>query len=347
MKTVTRPLWDFLLVLSLLCGFVGLAYASDLYDRINDWLLEYEHWQLDEFFLSSTIAMPLLAWYAWRRQQEAVQETYLHRQSEMALREAHNALEQRVAARTQELNRMNFTLQAEVAARQRVQEQLSHDTLHDALTGLPNRVLFLDRLRHAIEFAKRNEGYHFATLFLDIDHFKVVNDSFGHEIGNQLLIGMAQRLRLGLRSGDTVARLSGDEFVILLEDTKDGLDATMTAHRIQAELKQPFSLSGYHIFASASIGIVQSLQLLDCLGRFVQRAPGPQMVWVLSPGLCRAPCGKFIERGWLCILQQEFDFVAIEFGFHFVRFLVRVHKVSVFVSLQKIRRCNRRSGFAS
>ena len=263
MKTVTRPLWDFLLVLSLLCGFVGLAYASDLYDRINDWLLEYEYWQLDEFFLSSSMAMLLLAWYAWRRQQEAVQETYLHRQSEMALREAHNALEQRVAARTQELNRMNFTLQAEVAARQRVQEQLSHDTLHDALTGLPNRVLFLDRLRHAIEFAKRNEGYHFATLFLDIDHFKVVNDSFGHEIGNQLLIGMAQRLRLGLRSGDTVARLSGDEFVILLEDTKDGLDASMTAHRIQAELKQPFSLSGYHIFASASIGIVTADQAYD------------------------------------------------------------------------------------
>ena len=263
MKTVTRPVWDLLLVLSLLCGFIGLAYAYDLYDRINDWLLAYEHWELDEFFLSSTMAMPLLAWYSWRRRQEARQEARLRQQSEMALRDAHNALEHRVAARTQELNRMNFTLQAEVAARQLAQEQLSHDALHDALTGLPNRVLFLDRLRHAIEFAKRNEGYRFATLFLDIDHFKVVNDSFGHEIGNQLLIGMAQRLRLVLRSGDTVARLSGDEFVILLEDTKDGLDATMTAHRIQAKLKQPFSLSGYHIFASASIGIVAADQAYD------------------------------------------------------------------------------------
>lgn len=263
MKTVTRPVWDFLLVLSLLCGFVGLAYASDLYDRINDWLMTYEHWELDELFLSSTLTMPLFAWYSWRRQQEARQEARLRQQSEMALRDAHNALEHRVAARTQELNRMNFTLQAEVAARQLAQEQLSHDTLHDALTGLPNRVLFLERLRHAIEFAKRNEGYRFATLFLDIDHFKVVNDSFGHEIGNQLLIEMAQRLRLVLRSGDTVARLSGDEFVILLEDTKDGLDATMTAHRIQAELKQPFTLSGYHIFASASIGVVAADQAYD------------------------------------------------------------------------------------
>ena len=195
MKTVTRPIWDFLLVLSLLCGFVGLAYAFDLYDRINDWLMQYEHWELDELFLSSTLAMPLFAWYSWRRQQEAWQETRLRQQSEMALRDVHNALEHRVAARTQELNRMNFTLQAEVAARQRAQEQLSHDTLHDALTGLPNRVLFLDRLRHAIEFAKREQGYRFATLFLDLDHFKVVNDSFGHEIGNQLLIEMAQRLR--------------------------------------------------------------------------------------------------------------------------------------------------------
>ena len=140
------------------------------------------------------------------------------------------------------------------------EERLAHDAVHDALTGLPNRVLFMERLCHALGVAKRHEEYHFSVLFVDLDRFKVINDSLGHTAGDQLLIALAQRLRLCLRASDTVARLGGDEFVILLEDTDDGDGATTTAHRIQAQLKQPFSLDGHQVVVAASIGIVADAQ---------------------------------------------------------------------------------------
>lgn len=147
-------------------------------------------------------------------------------------------------------------LRSEVQERKKAEAQLAHDALHDALTGLPNRVLFADRLRHAIELKMRQGEYNFAVLFLDLDQFKVVNDSLGHATGDQLLIALTQRLRLCLRTGDTVARLGGDEFVLLLEDTKDAEDATATANRILVMLRQPFNLIEHQIFVTASIGIV-------------------------------------------------------------------------------------------
>jgi diguanylate cyclase (GGDEF)-like protein len=150
----------------------------------------------------------------------------------------------------------NQELQVEIEERKRAEQRLAHDALHDALTGLPNRVLFLDRLRHAIELTRRRQSYHFAVLFLDLDHFKVVNDSLGHAVGDQLLIGIGHRLRLCLRAGDTVARLGGDEFVILLEDTEQEDDAVQTADRILATLRQPFNLSGHELLVKASIGII-------------------------------------------------------------------------------------------
>lgn len=155
------------------------------------------------------------------------------------------------------------SLEAEVAERKRAEAQLAHDAVHDALTGLPNRVLLLDRLRHAIELTKRREGYHFSVLFMDLDHFKVVNDSLGHTIGDQLLIGIAQRLRMCVRTGDTVARLGGDEFVILIEDMANGNDAGVTAEGILTALQQPFNLNGHQLFAAASIGIVNAVDGYD------------------------------------------------------------------------------------
>ena len=144
--------------------------------------------------------------------------------------------------------------QSERALQQR-EEQLLHDAFHDQLTGLPNRVLFINRLEHAILYAKRNEDYLFAVLFLDLDRFKVVNYSLGHAIGDQLLQAIANRLQACVRPGDTVARLGGDEFTILLENIHDLKDATQVADCIQKQLTLPFNLNGNEVFTAASIGI--------------------------------------------------------------------------------------------
>ncbi|MBD2075152.1 PAS domain S-box protein, partial [Phormidium sp. FACHB-592] len=117
----------------------------------------------------------------------------------------------------------------DITSRKRTEKQLLHDALHDALTDLANRALFMDRLERAIERGKRHEQYLFAVLFLDLDRFKRVNDSLGHVIGNQLLIAIARRLQLCVRLEDTVARLGGDEFVILLEGIESASDATRVA----------------------------------------------------------------------------------------------------------------------
>lgn len=146
----------------------------------------------------------------------------------------------------------------DVTDRKQSEEQLLHDAFHDALTGLPNRALFMDRLGQAIARAKRRKGYLFAVLFLDLDRFKVVNDSLGHVIGDELLIAIAQRLEASIRPGDTVARLGGDEFVILLDDIRDLGGPTRVANRVQKELALPFSLNGREVFTTASIGIALS-----------------------------------------------------------------------------------------
>lgn len=163
---------------------------------------------------------------------------------------------ERVRQQSDQLSQANQELQVEIDERRKAEEQLAYDALHDALTGLPNRALFMDRLRHAIEYTKRHEDYRFTVLFLDIDHFKVINDSLGHSIGDELLIAFAQGLRMSHRLSDTVARLGGDEFVILLEDTVDQDDAIVAAYRILDRFKLPFSLEGRQTFITASIGIV-------------------------------------------------------------------------------------------
>jgi diguanylate cyclase (GGDEF)-like protein/PAS domain S-box-containing protein len=146
----------------------------------------------------------------------------------------------------------------DITSRKQTEKQLLHDALHDTLTDLANRALFMDRLERSLERSKRHEQYLFAVLFLDLDRFKLVNDSLGHLVGNQLLIAIARRLQLCIRLEDTVARLGGDEFVILLEGIESASDATRVAERIQTELAQPFNLSGHEMFATASIGIALS-----------------------------------------------------------------------------------------
>jgi PAS domain S-box-containing protein len=164
----------------------------------------------------------------------------------------------------------------DITERKRAQELLAHNAFHDGLTNLPNRALFLDRLQHALTLSKRHANYKFAVLLIDIDEFKIVNDSLGHTAGDELLIKIGQRLKDAVRRADTVsrprsngvvdkpsnddtlARLGGDEFTILLDDIRDPIEAVRVAERVQAELATPFEVNQQEIVISASIGIAAS-----------------------------------------------------------------------------------------
>jgi diguanylate cyclase (GGDEF)-like protein/PAS domain S-box-containing protein len=163
----------------------------------------------------------------------------------------------RIRDARKKLTRLIFQIQ-DITDRKRAEGQLLHDAFHDTLTGLPNRALFVDRLRQSLARTKRLGAHKFAVLFLDLDRFKVVNDSLGHMVGDQLLIGIARRLETCLRPGDTVARLGGDEFTILLEDIDDISEAIVIAERVEKELSSPFNLGGHEVFTTVSVGIASS-----------------------------------------------------------------------------------------
>ncbi|NJN74665.1 MAG: EAL domain-containing protein [Limnothrix sp. RL_2_0] len=136
------------------------------------------------------------------------------------------------------------------------QAQISHNALHDPLTNLPNRILILERLEQAMNRAKRRQNYQYAVLFIDLDRFKVINDSLGHLVGDQLLMAIAQRLQHNLRKTDLVARLGGDEFLILLEDCPCTEEVVHITERILEDCKTPLAINGHQIFTGMSIGIV-------------------------------------------------------------------------------------------
>jgi diguanylate cyclase (GGDEF)-like protein/PAS domain S-box-containing protein len=146
----------------------------------------------------------------------------------------------------------------DITERKRNEEHLRHNALHDALTDLPNRALFHELVQTAIHQNNRKKGPHFAVLFLDLDRFKVINDSLGHLEGDKLLISVAQRLRSSLRPGDIVARLGGDEFTVLLNDLQSLENTRDVVDRIENSLKKPFRLSEREVVISASIGIALS-----------------------------------------------------------------------------------------
>src|ERR1700722_5312181 len=164
----------------------------------------------------------------------------------------------------------------DITERKKAEEMLIHNAFHDALTNLPNRALFLDRLQHALTLSKKHSNYKFAVLLIDVDEFKIINDSLGHTAGDELLIKIGQRLKDAVRRADTVsrprgtglpekpsnddtlARLGGDEFTILLDDIRDPIEAVRVAERVQAELAAPFLISQQEIVISASIGIASS-----------------------------------------------------------------------------------------
>lgn len=147
-----------------------------------------------------------------------------------------------------------YGIAKDISARKKAEEMINYQAFHDLLTGLPNRVLFKDRLRLAIAQAKRN-NQKFAVMFLDLDRFKVVNDTLGHVVGDELLLSVGARLRHCLREGDTLARLGGDEFTLLLPQILAATDAAVIAKKIIEALERPFQIDGNELFATVSIGV--------------------------------------------------------------------------------------------
>lgn len=172
-------------------------------------------------------------------------------------------LEERIEARTAELMAVNQSLAEEIAERKRAEEQLRYSALHDALTALPNRILFTEHLELAQARAKRSPTYQFAVLFIDLDRFKAINDTMGHQAGDELLIMVAERLRKLLRDTDILARLGGDEFIVLLEQISGLDEAIAVSERIVNAFHAPFVLQNNSVVATASIGVALSSALSD------------------------------------------------------------------------------------
>lgn len=151
----------------------------------------------------------------------------------------------------------------DISQRKLTEMQLLRHAIYDGLTALPNRVLFLDRLKQAFERSKRRSNYRFAVLFLDLDGFKGINDRFGHSMGDDFLVAIARRLESCVRSGDTVSRFGGDEFAVLLEEIRDINDVINVAKRIQDTLGLPLNFNGNQIYTTASIGITLNHSCTD------------------------------------------------------------------------------------
>lgn len=203
----------------------------------RQWLIEEQN------FTASIANLVALALAAWERQR-----------SQVALQSAYEEVENKIRERTGELAEVNQQLRAEILACHVTEKKLMHQASHDPLTGLANRNLFMQRLDSAIDCSQQDRSL-LAVLFIDLDRFKLVNDTLGHAIGDRLLIAISHRLQACLRSHDLVARLGGDEFTILLNRIENANDAVQVADRIQRELNVPFHLSGHEIDMSASIGI--------------------------------------------------------------------------------------------
>ena len=187
------------------------------------------------------------------------------------------------------------------------ERQITHQAFHDTLTNLPNRALFIEHLNMALKRGKRRPEYRFAVLYLDIDRFKLVNDSLGHSVGDKLLKAFAERIQDSLREIDTLARLGGDEFVILLEDIEGKDYASMVAERLQKELKRPFIVNTKEVFAPASFGVMLNTQDYD-LPEDIIRDADAAMYHAKEKGRAQYKVfDKKLHEKALHLLQRETD----------------------------------------
>lgn len=187
------------------------------------------------------------------------------------------------------------------------ERQIYHQAFHDTLTNLPNRTLFMEHLNMAIKRGKRRQDYNFAVLYLDIDRFKLVNDSHGHIVGDLLLTAFADRIHASLREIDILARFGGDEFVILLEDIEEGNYASMVAERLQQELKLPFVVNDEEVYAPSSFGVVDRTQDYD-LPEDIIRDADTAMYHAKEKGRAQFKVfDKKLHEKALHLLQRETD----------------------------------------
>ncbi len=187
------------------------------------------------------------------------------------------------------------------------EQRIYFQAFHDALTRLPNRALFVEHLQMAIKRAKRRPDYRFAVIYLDIDRFKLVNDSLGHGAGDDLLVAFADRIRESLRDTDILARLGGDEFVVLLEDIDDLAYAENIADRLQKALRRPFQIKGMEVFAPASFGVVIDTRSYDEPDAIIRDADAA-MYHAKESGRCQVKMfDKTLHEKAQHLLQQETD----------------------------------------
>jgi diguanylate cyclase (GGDEF)-like protein/PAS domain S-box-containing protein len=193
----------------------------------------------------------------------------------------------------------------DITTRKTLEDELRHQAFHDSLTGLANRALFVDRLDHALSLAHRNRRP-LAVLFIDIDDFKNVNDSLGHGEGDAILVGVAERLCEALRAGDTIARMGGDEFAVLVEDPPGASAPTVVADRLMAVLQAPFALDGKELFVHVSLGVAiltSPEQTADELLRnadvamYMAKTRGKNRVEVFDPSMHSASVARLALKG--------------------------------------------------
>lgn len=244
-------------------------------------------------------------------------------QAKAEITKLNSELEHRVQVRTEQLQDMNQKListnkklESEISERQKIQQKLLHMASHDALTGLPNRVWFMDCLIQALDRFKSDKDYQFAILFMDCDRFKMVNDSLGHLVGDHVLISVARRLQSCLRSTEVLARFGGDEFAILMHQIESVQIAINLAQKIQNSLTWPFHWNQQEIFLNASIGIVFSTpdyqepeQLLRDADIAMYRAKGTHKTYQVFDAFMRRNTQKRFQIETdlrLAIENQEF-----------------------------------------
>jgi diguanylate cyclase (GGDEF)-like protein/PAS domain S-box-containing protein len=201
----------------------------------------------------------------------------------------------------------NVVSLADISELKEAERQIYQQAFHDTLTNLPNRALFMEHLNMAVKRAKRRDDYHFAVLYLDIDRFKLVNDSLGHSVGDSLLGAFAMRLQESLRDIDILARFGGDEFVILLEDIENSEYASGVADRLQQELKRPFMVEGKEVFAPASFGVVLNTKDYDQAENIIRDADAA-MYHAKENGKAQYKIfDKTLHKKALHLLQRETD----------------------------------------